>query len=103
MKFFFYIALILSTISATAKDHNPILPQPQIIHYGKGSFDIKNVMIGFASKASTEDRFAADELSTILSKAGSEKITVRESAVNGPSIIVYVQKKSPDWKPGLFC
>ncbi|MEP6595737.1 MAG: beta-N-acetylhexosaminidase [Ginsengibacter sp.] len=87
MKVFFYPFLILYSLSASAKDHNPILPQPQKIHYGNGAFNIKNVTIGFASKASTEDRFAAQELADILSQAGSEKIIVKESAVTGSSII----------------
>jgi hypothetical protein len=71
----------------SAKDHNPILPQPQKIIYGNGQLPIKGLTIGFASKASTEDRFAAQELAAILSGVGAGKIVVTESTVAGASII----------------
>ena len=81
MKKIFTWLLLLVTISAIAKDHNPILPQPQNISYGAGQILIKHLTIGFASKPSAEDRFAAQELAGILSAASSGKIVVKESGI----------------------
>ncbi len=73
--------MLLVTFAVTAKDHNPILPQPQKISYGPGQLLIKNLTIGFASKPSAEDRFAAQELAGILSAAGAGKIVVKEIGI----------------------
>ncbi|MEJ7779816.1 MAG: beta-N-acetylhexosaminidase [Daejeonella sp.] len=81
------IILLLITFSANAKDHNPVLPQPQRVTYGEGQLLVKNLTIGFASAPSAEDRFAAKELAGILSATSSGKIAVKESAITGPSII----------------
>ncbi len=78
---------LLVTISAIAKDHNPILPQPQKISYGIGEFLIKNVTIGFAFKPAAEDRFAAQELARILADAGSGKVLIKEGIITAPTII----------------
>ncbi len=89
MKQIFTCLLLLTvTFSATAKNHNPLLPQPQKVTYGNGQLLIKNLTITFASKPSTEDRFAAQELAAILSKASSGKIAVKESVTTGSSIIL---------------
>lgn len=85
-KIFCYLLLIL-TLSSAAQEHNPILPQPQKVIYGKGQLALKGLTIGFASKPSAEDRFNAQELSGILSKITSTKILVKESQITGPSII----------------
>jgi len=82
------LLLLTVTFSATAKNHNPLLPQPQKVTYGNGQLLIKNLTITFASKPSTEDRFAAQELAAILSKASSGKIAVKESVTTGSSIIL---------------
>lgn len=88
MKQIFTCLLLLTfTFFATAKDHNPLLPQPQKVTYGNGQLLIKNLTITFASKPGTEDRFAAQELAGILSKVSSGKIAVKESVATGPSII----------------
>jgi len=87
LKQIYICLLLLLSISATAKNHNPLLPQPQKVTYGNGQLLVKGLSIGFASKASAEDRFAAQELAGILSSVGAGKITVKESAVAGSSII----------------
>lgn len=87
MKQIFTCLLLLVTFLATAKDHNPILPQPQRITYGNGQLLIKGLTIGFASKPSAEDIFGAEELAGILSGVSSGKIVVKESAGTGTSII----------------
>lgn len=68
--------LLLLVFSARAQVHNTIMPQPQKLTYGEGKLMIKGVTIGFASKASEEDKFAAKELSEILSKITASKVIV---------------------------
>ncbi len=87
MKQIFTCLLLLVTFLASSTDHNPILPQPQRITYGNGQFLIKGLIIGFASKPSAEDRFAAQELAGILSGISLAKIEVKASVVTGTSII----------------
>nr|MBA4140313.1 beta-N-acetylhexosaminidase [Segetibacter sp.] len=85
-----FTCLLLLTVSlfAKAKDHNPLLPQPQKVTYGNGQLQVKGLTIAFASKPSTEDRFAAQELAGILSRVSSGKIVVKESISTGTSIIL---------------
>ena len=80
---FFLVAIF--SINALAK--KVILPQPQIITYGNGSFPLKGIAISFASKPSPEDRFAAKELSKIISNATSTSVNIKETTVTGPSIM----------------
>lgn len=87
MKYFSCFWLLIFALSANAGEHNSILPQPQKVAYGDGQLALKGLTIGFASKPSEEDRFAAQELSSILSKITSTKILVSESQILGASII----------------
>jgi hypothetical protein len=87
MKHLFCFWLMVLTLSASAIGHNSILPQPRKVIYGKSQLALKGLTIGFASKPGAEDRFAAQELSGILSKITSTKILVKESPITGPSII----------------
>ena len=87
MKKLCFYCLLLLTLSANAQTHNSILPQPQKVKYGDGQLALKGLTIGFASQPSEEDRFAAEELSGILSKVTSEKILVKESKITDTSII----------------
>ncbi len=65
-----------------------ILPQPQKITYGSGKFYLKGIAISFASKPVAEDKFAAKELSKIISKATSSPVAVKETSVAGSAIIL---------------
>lgn len=87
MKRYFYFLFLILTLSANAREHNSILPQPQKIIYGKGQLTLKDITIGFESNPNMEDKFAAQELAVILSKITSTEIQVRESKITGPSII----------------
>ncbi len=80
--------MLTVSLFAKAKDHNPLLPQPQKVTYGNGQLQVKGLTIAFASKPSTEDRFAAQELAGILSRVSSGKIVVKESISTGTSIIL---------------
>ncbi len=88
MRKFFTLVLMLSALSAGATVHNPVMPQPQKITYGKGQFVIKGLTIGFASKPVTEDLFAAKELARIFSKITKTNIPVNESIGSGASVIL---------------
>jgi hexosaminidase len=87
MRHLIYLGLIVLTLSAIAADHNPILPQPQKVVYGKGQLTLKGLTIGFASKPEAEDIFAARELAGIISKISLAHTPVKESSESGASII----------------
>lgn len=87
MKKLLYLILLATSSLATAKEHNPILPQPQKVTYGEGYLNLKGASIGFASKPGTEDKFAAKELAAILEGAGLSKTLIKESAPAGTTII----------------
>jgi hypothetical protein len=86
MKRIIYSCLLFLVLSTPAVSQKTILPQPQKITYGEGKIPVKGLTIGFASKPSAEDRFAARELSKILSKVTSSPIAIKETAVSGRSI-----------------
>ncbi|MGI8636948.1 MAG: glycoside hydrolase family 20 zincin-like fold domain-containing protein, partial [Segetibacter sp.] len=88
MKKIFTCLFLLATMLVSAKDHIPLLPQPQKVVYGNSQLRVKGLNIGFASKPSAEDRFAAQELAGILSEVSSSKIIIKESAITAPSIIL---------------
>lgn len=86
MKLFIYSCLLL-VVPIAAATQNKILPQPQKVTYGQGKLAVKGLTIGFASKPSPEDKFAAKELSRILSKVTASAIGVKETAVTGRAIV----------------
>jgi hexosaminidase len=100
MKTFFCIVLITFALSAYAQEHNSILPQPQKIVYGKGQLALKGLSIGFAIKPGAEDRFAAQELSRILSKITSSNIPIKESAAGASIILERTGNSDPLPLPG---
>lgn len=61
-----------------AAEHNPLLPRPQEIHYGAGELSLRGLSICFPSTPSSEDRFAAGELSDALSARAEASIPIRE-------------------------
>jgi len=79
--------LLLFAITANAQLHNTILPQPQKVTYGEGKLAVKGLTIGFASKPSQEDKFAAKELAGALSKITSAKVFIKDTQISGPAII----------------
>jgi hexosaminidase len=82
------LGLVILALSASAADHNPILPQPQKIVYGKGQVTLKGLTIGFASIPVTEDKFAARTLAGIISKVTFLNTLVKETPGAGASIIL---------------
>jgi hypothetical protein len=67
--------------------HNPLLPQPQEVRYGGGELPLKKVYISFGSAPAGEDRFAADELASVLSS--QRRMSAASGRVRVPSIVLY--------------
>jgi hypothetical protein len=72
------LALAMFLPGWCAAEHNPLLPRPQEIHYGNGNLALQGLAICFASNPSSEDRFAAAELSHALSERAKAPIPIRE-------------------------
>lgn len=71
--------------------HSPLLPYPQQIHYGAGTVPLAGMKIVFSSSPSTEDHFAADELSKYLERRTGIRLSIGnlgDSVVMGPAIIL---------------
>jgi len=98
VKYLLKFCLILLTMSATAADHNPILPKPQKINFGPSQFVLDGVSIGFRGTPSGEDLFAAGELATILSGILDKPVSIGESLTGSPSI-VFRRTGNPDPLP----
>ena len=62
------IPMLLCLLAApfALADHNVLLPAPQQIQYGGGSLPLKGIAIQFSSSPGESDRFAADQLRTLL-------------------------------------
>ncbi|MGB8479128.1 MAG: beta-N-acetylhexosaminidase, partial [Acidobacteriaceae bacterium] len=71
--------------------HNPLLPRPQQIQYGADTVRLAGMKIAFSSTPSTEDRFAASELSKYLEQRTGVRLPINnseDSGVPGPAIIL---------------
>jgi hypothetical protein len=77
--------------------HNPLLPRPQEVRYGSGELPLKNIAISFRSTPAAEDRFAADELASVLSSQST--MTGASGRAGTPSIVLY-RTGSVDALPG---
>ncbi len=88
MKHILYSYIVLTIISVNAIAQNVILPQPQKIVYGAGKFSLKGVSISLAPRPVAEDRFAAQELSKIISRATLSAVANKETAGSVSSIIL---------------
>ncbi len=80
--------LLVSVVSSLAESPRPMVPQPQKIQYGKGRFELGSAVIRFASNSGAEDRFAAQELSAILSARLGKKLPISEQAMSGKQIVL---------------
>ena len=87
MRYIFLFCFHFLIAPAIASEHNPILPKPQKVIYGKAQLPLHGLTIVFASPPSTEDRFSALELQKILSKITGATINIVDSKITGPSII----------------
>jgi hexosaminidase len=82
------LVLCLASPIAAIAAHSPLLPRPQQINYGAGHLAVRGLGIEFASPPSSEDRFAAQELSGWLGSRAGTTIPIRESKGSGPAIVL---------------
>jgi hexosaminidase len=68
--------------------HNVLLPQPQQIHYGPRHLRIRGLGIRLLADPSTEDRFAAEQLSSCLSDVSKEPVRVSQGEPSGALIVL---------------
>jgi hexosaminidase len=99
LKKILYLILLAISSLAAAKDHNPILPQPQRIAYGEGYFTLKGAIIGFSSKPGAEDKFAAQKLAGIFEGAGAGKTLIKETLTG--TTIIFNRTGGIDALPGV--
>lgn len=71
-----------------AAQHKILLPIPKSVQYGSGELPIKGLIIRFASPPSNEDRFAAKELSRLLSEYAGIEIPISESETAEHAIVL---------------
>ena len=80
--------LLLSVLSSgphlSAEGHNPLLPRPQEIQYGRSRLPIAGLEIGFAARPTREDRFAAEELASGLRSRANAAVPVSGSSSPPP-------------------
>lgn len=76
----------LIALAPPCMGHPPILPMPREFHEGAGRFPLHGAEICFASKPSSEDRFAAGELASRLAEAAGLRLPVVESGCGKRSI-----------------
>ncbi len=72
--------VLLSGALLAAAEHRPLLPKPREISYGAGKLALANLHLGFAGAPSAEDRFAAEQLATELSRVAGSPVRVAENA-----------------------
>jgi hexosaminidase len=87
MRSFLCFGALLICMLTYASNHNPLLPYPQKIHYGKSQLPLKNLIIRFANQPGVEDRFAVGELAGILSKITGASFKIEDVQKNDASII----------------
>jgi hypothetical protein len=70
-----------------AAEHSVLLPRPRQVTYGAGRLPLRGLSIRFASNPSDEDCFAAQELSSFLSKAAGGPVGIsRPSGVRAVTL-----------------
>ncbi len=85
---FFSFLLLAGSALVPAQSHNPVLPRPQKVTYGKIQLPLKNISIGFSRAPADEDWFAARELATALSGVSASPVPVKGMNPSGPAIVL---------------
>ncbi len=92
--------LLLSVLSSgphlSAEGHNPLLPRPQEIQYGRSRLPIAGLEIGFAAGPTREDRFAAEELASGLRSRANAPVPVSGSSSPHRTIVLNRTGSGPD-------
>lgn len=78
--------ILLFSLCAFGEERKPLLPQPQEIKYGSGQLILSGLSIVLGSTPSSEDRFAAEELSSALSEIVHSQIPVVTERSSGRAI-----------------
>ncbi|MGH9328199.1 MAG: hypothetical protein ACRD2B_16140 [Terriglobia bacterium] len=68
------LALMIAAPGLVLGQHNPLLPRPQEIRYGVGHVPVRGLAIAFGTRPIPEDRFAAAEIASVLSKRSGSRI-----------------------------
>jgi hexosaminidase len=83
------IMIALSLVRAWAVNgHNPLLPRPQQVRYGRGQIAVRGLSIRLLGEPSLEDRFAAERLSNCLADLAKEPIPVSEGEASSRAIVL---------------
>ncbi len=83
----FCLTLIISVATALA-DHNALLPRPQEVQYGSGTLALRGLAIRFASRPSSEDQFAAQQLASRLSAIGQTTVEIKQGKSSARAIVL---------------
>ncbi len=82
------IVLVTGLLLPAAASPKSLLPQPQKVRWGEGRLLLNSLVIRFAMSPTTEDRFAARQLSAILSAPLGREVPVAEAAGAGKAILL---------------
>jgi hexosaminidase len=76
-------------LPAWASARQPLLPRPQQVQYGAGHLPLQGLMIAFGTPPNPEDRFAAAQLSMLVSKRAGLRLPVVTEQASGHAIQLY--------------
>jgi hypothetical protein len=82
------VALMTTLPVFGAAEHSPLMPRPQQVQYGTGQLPLDGLSIRFTSTPGSEDWFAAQELSSVLSSRAGTRIPISEGTSSGRAIVL---------------
>ncbi len=82
------LLLIMTMICPVMAVSKTLLPEPQKVQYGKGQLSLLSVSIRVTSEPAAEDRFAAQELSRVLTERTGRDVLITEGETKGISILL---------------
>jgi len=90
------LLLCMSVGNCAYAGHNPLLPRPQQSNYGADSVSLTGMTITFSSAPSTEDRFAAEELSKYLEERTGIRLSISDSGNTGTPELAIILDRTGD-------
>jgi hexosaminidase len=99
------VCLLFLLVTPLPAAHRPLLPRPQQVQYGNGKFALKGTTISFGSSPAPEDRFAANELASVLAEITAGPVPAVNSGTAAGGIVLYRTgavdaMPGPDDRPG---
>ncbi|HKS96465.1 MAG TPA: beta-N-acetylhexosaminidase [Terriglobia bacterium] len=88
--------ILLVSLPALGQEHSPLLPRPQELRYGSGKLALHGLVITFGTTPTSEDRFAAQQLSAALSDKAHTDVPVATEPTSSPSIQLNRTGSAPD-------